>query len=150
MFPCDLSDLFHPQVTEELIHTALDIFTVRDDADWVLLTKRPELMLEETNRWLEFRELEQLPDNIWCLVTAENQARLDERAAVLLQVKAQVLGLSLEPMLGPIDLSSFLICEWYAGPMVEPRVGTIGGKAMPAARLRPALSWVICGAEKRL
>lgn len=104
MFPCDLSDLFHLDVPGEMIQVALDIFATRDDADWVLLTKRPGRMLEETNYWLELNELEQLPPNIWCMVTAENQCRADERIPILLWVKAHVLGVSLEPMLEPINL----------------------------------------------
>ncbi|MFH1484946.1 MAG: DUF5131 family protein, partial [Chloroflexota bacterium] len=56
MFPVDLGDLLHPDVPEEMILTALDIFTARDDADWVLLTKRIDSMLALTNYWLDFND----------------------------------------------------------------------------------------------
>lgn len=132
MFPVDLGDLFHPDVPENMILAALDIFATREDADWVLLTKRPERMLEVTNHWLESFELEVLPPNIWCMVTAENQRRADERIPILLQVRAQVRGVSLEPMLGPIYLRKDPGRCW-----TQPsRWGMLQG-----------LHWVICGAE---
>lgn len=105
MFPVDLGDLFHPAVPGTITMTALDTFAARKDADWVLLTKRPYRMLEATKQWLHLYEMEQLPPNIWCLVTAENQRRLDERVPILLQVEAQVRGVSIEPMLGPMNLN---------------------------------------------
>jgi protein gp37 len=147
MFPVDLGDLFHEEAEEDFIMAALDMMLARNDADWVVLTKRAKRMYSIVKYWLEFNELKRVPAHIWLMVTAENQKRADERIPILLQIKAQVRGVSLEPMLEPMRLADFLICEWYAGPMIKPRIGTIGGKAMPAARLRPALNWVIVGAE---
>jgi len=43
-------------------------------------------------------------DNIWLGVTAENQARADERIPVLLSIPAAVHFVSIEPCLGPVDL----------------------------------------------
>lgn len=147
MFPVDLGDLFHEEVEEGFILTALDMMLARDDADWVVLTKRAERMHSVVTYWLKFNELGRVPGHIWPMVTAENQRRADERIPRLLQISAEVHAVSAEPILEPIDLSSFLACKWHTGPMIEPRIGTIGGKAMPAARLRSCLNWVICGAE---
>ena len=44
--------------------------------------------------------------NVWLGVTAENQARADERIPLLLKTPAAVRFLSAEPLLGPIDLTS--------------------------------------------
>ena len=63
---------------------------------WMLLTKRPQnygRMFWE--RW---------PNNAWALTTAENQIEYEHRIGYLKRVKANVLGLSIEPMLGPIDM----------------------------------------------
>lgn len=122
MFPVDLGDLFHPDVSDELIWYALNIFWDREDADWVLLTKRPERMLAITNDWIVRSRLHELPPNIWPMVTAENQRGVDERIPILLQVKAAILGLSIEPMLEPLDLYEFL-------------------------RFKGVLDWIIVGAE---
>ena len=67
--------------------------------DWLLLTKRPE-------------NIEKYPplqtDNLWLLTTCENQKRFDERVPILLKQPARVKGLSLEPLLGPIDMSAYI------------------------------------------
>lgn len=42
--------------------------------------------------------------NIWLGVTAETQQRADERIPILLETPAAVRFVSLEPMLGPVDL----------------------------------------------
>lgn len=136
MFPCDLSDLFHEEIKDELILTTLDIFAARDDADWVLLTKRPERMLGIIDYWLALCELEILPPNIWCLATCENQRWADVRIPILLQVKARVRGVSIEPMLEPVYLKSTWF-EFYDPHEVSGRYPCYW----------PGLNWVIVGAE---
>jgi len=71
--------------------------------DWLLLTKRPENMLKLTpwkNEW---------PDNVWAMVTVENQENAVKRIPFLIEVPAKVRGLSVEPMLGMVDLSPWVI-----------------------------------------
>lgn len=46
--------------------------------------------------------------NIWFGVTAENQEWLDKRAPVALRIPASVQFVSLEPMLGPVDIGGHL------------------------------------------
>lgn len=70
--------------------------------DWLLLTKRPENMLlfaPWQNEW---------PDNVWAMTSVENEELAHERIPILLEVPAIVRGLSVEPLLGPIDLSPWL------------------------------------------
>ncbi len=43
--------------------------------------------------------------NVWLGVTAENQQAADERIPILLQISAAVRFVSVEPMLGPVDLT---------------------------------------------
>lgn len=72
--------------------------------DWLLLTKRPQNvshLAPWTHTW---------PENVWLGATAENQRWLDKRMPWLLATRARVLFLSCEPLLGPLDLSS-----WIAG-----------------------------------
>lgn len=135
MFPVDLGDLFHPEVDDDFILWALDLMAARNDADWVLLTKRPHRMLDITNYWLTLTELSRLPSNLWCLITAENQRRAEERVPILLQVRAQVRGVSMEPMLEPIGLFD-----------VD---GEIASSLPERSMLYPAdlLDWIIVGAE---
>lgn len=69
--------------------------------DWLLLTKRPENAEEclPEDWWRDG-----CPDNVWFGTTVENQEYADVRIPHLLKVKARVLFLSCEPLLGPIDL----------------------------------------------
>lgn len=46
--------------------------------------------------------------NIWIGVSVEDQARADERIPLLLQTPAKVRFLSVEPLLGPVDLKPWL------------------------------------------
>lgn len=85
--------------------------------------------------------------NVWLGTTAETQKAADERVPLLLAAPAAVRFVSVEPMLSAIDISKYLSCEFYAGPLIGPRAGTISGKSMPAARLRPRLDWVIIGED---
>lgn len=70
--------------------------------DWLLLTKRPERIAKSVpwgNKW---------PDNVWMGVTAENQRWALKRIPVLLELPAAVRFLSCEPLLGPLELGSWL------------------------------------------
>jgi len=93
-----MGDLFHEDVEDDWIHSVLSvaISTYYGYHTYILLTKRPERMMQ-FKRYFTSRR-------IWLGVTAENQARADERIPILLQIPAAVRFVSLEPLLGPIDL----------------------------------------------
>ena len=63
-------------------------------------------------------------DNVWLGVTAENQARADERIPILLETPAAHRFVSVEPMLSPVDLTPYMefgginwtICGGESGP----------------------------------
>jgi protein gp37 len=77
--------------------------------------------------------------NLWLGVTAENQRRADERIPILLQIPAAVRFVSVEPMLGPVDLSL------SDGVDLSVSVGT--GLKPGKSYLINSLDWVICGGE---
>jgi protein gp37 len=69
--------------------------------DWLLLTKRPQhiaTMVPWAARW---------PENVWIGTTVENQKYADIRIPFLLQHNAAVRFVSVEPLLGPVDLSAW-------------------------------------------
>jgi hypothetical protein len=47
-----------------------------------------------------------LPDFIWLFVTVENQEQANKRIPILLSIQAAKRGVSIEPMLGPVDLTN--------------------------------------------
>ncbi|MEN6325821.1 MAG: phage Gp37/Gp68 family protein [Syntrophomonas sp.] len=82
---------------------------------------------------------------LWLGVTAENQARADERIPILLQTPAAVRFVSIEPMLGEIDLTRINIgpvasYNTLAGEILEPGSVTSGHGVNK-------LDWAICGGE---
>lgn len=80
--------------------------------------------------------LEEVPwplANVWLGVSAEDQARADERIPVLLDTPAAVRFLSAEPLLGPI-------CIFNAGVKINGKLDRQSGE-------RRSLDWVIVGGE---
>ena len=70
--------------------------------DWLLLTKRPENMIKLApwgNKW---------PRNVWAMTTVENQEYAEKRLPYLVDVPAIIRGISVEPMLGPVDLTPWI------------------------------------------
>ena len=108
-FANSMSDLFHADVPEEFISA---VFDVMEKAHWhtfQVLTKRPERMAEfSTARYGE----ETPPANIWLGTSTENQEAFDERYPHLLNTKAAVRWLSVEPLIGPIEFSSMEGIDW--------------------------------------
>jgi protein gp37 len=70
------------------------------DLDWMLFTKR----VENADSMLGELWGDNWPHNVWLISTMENQRRYDERIDHLLRSKANVVGISVEPLLGFIDV----------------------------------------------
>lgn len=94
--------------------------------DWLLLTKRPENI---ARLWAEATAFPPPWPNVWLGTTVEDQQRADERIPKLLAVPAAVRFLSVEPLLGPVDLRFHL------------------GIAENHDDLRGGIGWVIVGGE---
>lgn len=76
--------------------------------------------------------------NIWLGVTAENQQTADERIPYLLETPAAVRFISVEPMLGPVDLIRAMdVAIEVDGEIETPAAGPMNNW----------LNWVICGGE---
>jgi protein gp37 len=134
-----MGDLFHERVPKSWILSVFGVMVGCPQHTFMILTKRPKRMKEfvddTISRGITWREgvTGRLPNNIWLGVTAENQEMADERIPILLQIPAAVHFVSVEPMLGPVDLDgNEYICE----TLIKNR-HTIG----------VYLDWVICGGE---
>ena len=112
IFVCSMGDLFHEDVEYENQRAIFEEACVDSQHTFMFLTKRPYRMTEfmwDFHSGAVFpragRKIPWLPPNIWLGVTAENQARADERVPELLKIPpAAVRYVSLEPLLGPVDL----------------------------------------------
>jgi len=157
VFVCSMGDLFHEDVHPYDIMRIFNVMEKAKQHTFLVLTKRPEKMLEFYKRLRPGNVIPgpyfsitgigegwagsppRLPDNIWLGITAENQQRANERIPILLQIPAAVRFVSVEPMLGPVDLSL------SDGVDLSMSVGT--GLKPGKSYLINSLDWVICGGE---
>lgn len=154
------NDLFHPDVPTQFIRKVWwDVMfgsRLSKQHIFLILTKRPERMkqfvqgfmaerldyaysLGDTPEGRMFRKHVRKPvSNIWLGVTAENQQTADERIPYLLETPAAVRFISVEPMLGPVDLIRAMdVAIEVDGEIETPAVGPMNNW----------LNWVICGGE---
>jgi protein gp37 len=134
IFVNSMSDLFHESLDEYDIGQVFAIMALAKQHTFQVLTKRPAEMLQilETAR-ICFDYDEPLP-NVWLGVSVEDQKTADERIPLLLQTPAAVRWLSVEPLLGPIELQA----PWSAINPEYPEHGihwvVVGGESGPGAR----------------
>ena len=103
----DVFDVDGPEIERERLFR---LIRTTPWLQWQILTKRPDRMRDYLNA---------LPGapwpNIWAIVSAGNQERLDAFAPILREVKAVVRGISWEPSLGPINIAAYPWLDWIIG-----------------------------------
>lgn len=170
VFCASLADVFDTEVPVGWLMDLLDLIRRTPNLDWLLLTKRignviPRLgavaglagsLGEEGDKaasetwgmafdWARFIP----PENVWLGATVVNQTEADRDIPKLLATPAAKRFVSIEPMLGPIDL--------YNGDP-DPRLGGIEASQTfigewwepgdaPSQPPRHGLDWVIAGGE---
>ena len=150
VFVNSMSDLFHESVSVEIIANVWAVMAMANQHRYMILTKRAKRMWEVLNsmefgigyssclRILTDHTLAPDPilDNIWLGVSAETQEEADKRIPLLLRTPAAVRFVSVEPMLGPINLLPYLVPVGYNWDY---------------ERRGPArINWVIMGGESGL
>lgn len=181
IFVCAHSDLFHEDVPEPVIDQVFAVMLTARHHTYQVLTKRPDRMAaylgapgSDQSRWRYAAlraAIKQLtgaepPADLWFLrhiwlgFSAEDQTRFDERWAAFAGVTS--FGpkfLSLEPMLGPVDLrfrtdhcdlcgGTGILARWPKG-----KCHVCGGRGHvwinggPRADCYRRLDWVILGGE---
>lgn len=154
IFVCSLSDFFHKEANLGLRLEALYVMDNCRQHTFILLTKRPENIRPMMS---ELRVI--FPPNVWLGVTVENQEQADRRIPELLKIPSAVHFISVEPMLGPVDLNSTLGgTRWIGGqrgcfdkhrhsdPHPDGTPGRISHHHHDD-RCARGLDWVICGGE---
>jgi len=173
VFCASLADVFDNAVAPQWRADLFDLIEKTPNLDWLLLTKRignVMSMVSEAAQYqfdLECIEKPRLHDNVWIGATIVNQEEADRDIPKLLEVPAAVRFLSVEPMLGPIDLTRWLdptgitcmdVCpdSKYVdadavetssdGDEVAPRCPHCGELASWTG-YDEGIDWVICGGE---
>jgi protein gp37 len=152
VFCASLADVFDNAVPVQWRIELVRLIMSTPNLDWLLLTKRignAAEMLEVAFRGHTAQRegwRDNVPPNVWIGATVVNQAEADRDIPKLLAVPASKRFLSMEPLLGPVDLSHIDI---DGHSEIFPLAGTGGcedydGNAAPDL---PALDWVIVGGE---
>ena len=142
VFSASMADVFDNEVPQEWRSDLFELIKITPNLDWLLLTKRignAENMLP-----VPFDFDKHYP-NVWIGATICNQIEADRDIPKLLEVSAVKRFLSIEPLLGQIDLSGNLpnerVLRWHRSmlPMLDWVI--VGGESGPHARpMHP--SWV--------
>lgn len=169
VFVNSMSDLFHEAVTVAQLDRVFGVMANAPQHTFQVLTKRPERMrayfstfdqedaiarAEDVchatslllGHWGEenTRRMERIPKglpNVWLGVSVEDQETADTRIPLLRVTPAAVRFLSVEPLLGPVDLAHHLMCQCGGGEFVAPETHT------PLCPFRLRIHWVIVGGE---
>ncbi len=176
VFCASLADVFdnHRSILPEWRADLWAMIAATPHLDWLMLTKRPQNIGNMLPVPFDFER--QYP-NVWLGTTVENQTEADRRIPQLLNIPAAVRFLSVEPMLGPMDLAPWLApdkfcercddgegygnrcgrsdiprseqCPWTMAFQVCTDHGPFAADGQPAAVTCDVrtLDWVICGGE---
>ncbi|MGE8453579.1 MAG: phage Gp37/Gp68 family protein [Pseudomonadales bacterium] len=145
VFCASLADVFDNAVDPQW---RADLFTLihqTPNLDWLLLTKRignviPMMaeLVHDKDHGLPWLDMMPLP-NVWIGATIVNQAEADRDIPKLLAVPARVRFLSMEPLLGPVNLE-----RPRPGPDLEQGGGS---KICQPWLIQSGIHWVIVGGE---
>ncbi|MGE8369329.1 MAG: phage Gp37/Gp68 family protein [Pseudomonadales bacterium] len=108
VFCASLADVFDNQVDPAWRRDLFDLIELTPNLNWLLLTKRIGNVIRlvsdvRSHDWLAGR------DNVWLGATICNQEEADRDIPKLLAVPVHVRFLSMEPLLGPVDLSKVAV-----------------------------------------
>lgn len=160
VFVCSMADLFHEDVQHDWLLKVFAIMALSEKQTFMLLTKRPE----RAHAFLSAKDLrpqiEQainqkfgakagnefhcrayscgwpLP-NVWLGTTIWDQPSADRAVPILLSTPAARRFVSIEPMLGPVELTHVRTASGVTWDTLADHADGDG----------PCLDWVICGGE---
>jgi protein gp37 len=127
IFVGSMTDLFHGAVQTPFLDHIFEVMAAAQQHTFLVLTKRPTMaksyFRSKTPAWLR-----RFP-HLWLGVTAENQSMLDLRVPVLMNTPVAHRFVSMEPLLGAVDMHPYLgfpgsldwvICGGESGPKARP------------------------------
>lgn len=164
VFVGDMGDLFHPDVRDAWLDLIFAVMALSPQHTFMLLTKRAERMAEyiakgpnKLSSWsavtgsVEVTPTWPLP-NVWLGTTIWDQASADRAVPILLSTPAAKRWVSVEPMLGPVNLAAYMTTS----AIHQDEIGLADRKGEPVyfgkmlfdySPWMDGLDWVICGGE---
>lgn len=104
IFVSSMTDVFADFVPKDYVFKILDGMVAAPNQIFQLLTKRSGNMLRLVDEYCNARGIGVLPANIYCMVSVEDQVRAYGRIPDLVKTRCTRRGLSMEPLLGMVDL----------------------------------------------
>lgn len=163
VFCASMADWLDDEVPIEWLVDLLDLIRLTPNLDWQLLTKRPQNWRRrvgaacdalsnlgpraELKAWLwkwlgePFLSSSTPPSNVWIGTTMEDQERANERAYYLHIIPSRVRFVSMEPLLGLIDMLRTAGDPPSSGFALTDGWGRVDGEG------EPLIHWVIVGGE---
>lgn len=120
------SDLFHEAISDEFLNEVFLMMHRNPQHIFLAVTKRPKRAREYFESLVGSICADVPPPNLVGILTVENQARLDERIEDFLACPFAWRVLSIEPMLGPMDIMPYInrldgiILGGETGPKARP------------------------------
>ena len=141
VFCASLADVFDNAVLDEWRTDLWALIKATPNLTWLILSKRPQNM-----RAMLPADWRDGYPNVWLGVTVENQEEADRRIWSLLQAPARLYFLSIEPLLGPVDLTA------CAMPITAQTFNAFTGLTENGAFIGSSpenggIEWVIVGGE---
>jgi len=154
VFLCSMGDMFGDDIPNESIDHILEVIGACPQHTFIILAKRPENIeakfyeVTEDNPCRELGGGDYLP-NLWLGVTVETQKMAQRRIPELLRIPAAMRFISIEPILGPVNIE-----RWFPDQHHKLNLNwlIIGAMTGPGARQHaPKKEWIeniVCQAKR--
>lgn len=126
IFVNSMSDLLHEEVPDEFVAKVFKTMILAPRHIFQVLTKRSERMMMWVQDYCKHLGITHMPSHIWLGVSVEDQDHL-WRIRNLQRTSAKIRFLSMEPLIGPVDLSKshlkdihWVIVGGESGPQARP------------------------------
>lgn len=158
VFCASLADVFDNAVPKEWRRDLFDLIRATPNLTWLLLTKRPGNIVKQFADTLppaadkRDEALRQaFPRNIILMATVASQEEANREVAKLLKAKAllgaALAGLSMEPLLGPVDLTRLDTMAFRGAELLDALRGDLSDFLACKVGKISAIDWVIVGGE---
>jgi len=151
IFVCSMGDLFHCEVRYEWHLEIFQAMATAGHHHYLILTKRPMLARVFFQTCEDWHPAEW--PNVWLGVSVENRKAADLRIPRLLKLPVAGRFVSIEPMLGAVNIRPWLLprCQacgdWFLRGRESHAYYDADGQPSPCGPVTPGLNWVICGGE---
>lgn len=105
VFCASLADVFDNEVDPAWRADLFALIAATPNLDWLLVTKR----IGNVTKMIEAMGMKCLPVNVWLGISVVNQDEANRDVPKLLGTRASVRFLSMEPLLGPVDLTDLTL-----------------------------------------